>query len=73
MRIALKRRKHKGSHFHGIIKGGSPYHDALQRHAKTLIFDALRVHNGNLTHAARALGLQRTYLYVLLRRFGRVD
>jgi len=32
-----------------------------------IISEALRRHNGNRTHTAKALGLQRTYLIRLIR------
>lgn len=46
------------------------YHDAVRAFKKTFLARALQAHNGNRTHTARALGLQRTYLTRLLREFG---
>ncbi|MGH7393372.1 MAG: helix-turn-helix domain-containing protein [Candidatus Rokuibacteriota bacterium] len=37
---------------------------------RALIVEALRDSRGNVTHAARALGIQRTYLHRLLRQHG---
>ena len=44
-----------------------PYHDQVRAFRTSLILDALTGHRGNRTHAARALGLQRTYLVRLMR------
>ena len=35
-----------------------------------IISGVLQAHHGNRTHAARALGLQRTYLLRLMRQYG---
>jgi len=45
------------------------YHQAVEAFKKHLIRTTLASTNGNRTHAARALGLQRTYLLRLLRDF----
>lgn len=37
---------------------------------KRLLAEALCAYGGNRTHAAQALGLQRTYLLRLIRDFG---
>jgi DNA-binding NtrC family response regulator len=43
------------------------YHDAVSDFKRRLIESTLREVEGNRTHAARALGLQRTYLLRLIR------
>ena len=45
------------------------YHQAVGGFKKGLIRTTLERHQGNRTHAARALGLQRTYLLRLIRNF----
>ena len=47
----------------------APYHCEVDRFKKDLIRATLEAHQGNRTHAARALGLQRTYLLRLIRDF----
>ena len=47
----------------------APYYCEVERFKKDLIRAALEAHRGNRTHAARALGLQRTYLLRLIRDF----
>ncbi len=46
------------------------YHDAVSDFKRRLIEATLRAVHGNRTHAARALGLQRTYLLRLIRDLG---
>jgi DNA-binding NtrC family response regulator len=46
------------------------YHDAVSAFKRRLIEATLHQAHGNRTHAARALGLQRTYLLRLIREFG---
>lgn len=46
------------------------YHDAVSDFKRRLIEVTLRQARGNRTHAARALGLQRTYLLRLIRELG---
>ena len=46
------------------------FHEAVAEFKRELIRETLRRHGGNLTHAAAALGLQRTHLYVVMRRLG---
>jgi hypothetical protein len=46
------------------------YHDAVRGFKRDLIARTLAEHNGNRTHAARTLGLQRTYLLRLIRDLG---
>ena len=48
---------------------GITYHGEVVRFKKNLIRTALEAHRGNRTHAARALGLRRTYLLRLMRDF----
>jgi DNA-binding NtrC family response regulator len=43
------------------------YHRAVSQFKRTLIELTLRESQGNRTHAARQLGLQRTYLLRLIR------
>jgi len=46
------------------------WHGAVTDFKRRLLEEALRSAGGNRTHAARALGLQRTYLLRLIREFG---
>ena len=46
------------------------YHGAVSEFKRQLIESTLRETRGNRTHAARALGLQRTYLLRLIRELG---
>lgn len=46
------------------------YHDAVSAFKRQLIEAALQRMRGNRTHAARVLGLQRTYLLRLIRDLG---
>jgi len=46
------------------------YHGAVSEFKRRLIETTLRQAQGNRTHAARALGLQRTYLLRLIRDLG---
>ena len=48
----------------------SAYHKEVETFKKELLRTALEAHGGNRTHAATALGLQRTYLLRLIREFG---
>jgi DNA-binding NtrC family response regulator len=42
------------------------WHEAVRRFKRALVEQALARNNGNRTHAARTLGLQRTYLLRLI-------
>ena len=46
------------------------YHGAVSDFKRRLIEATLHQARGNRTHAARALGLQRTYLLRLIRELG---
>lgn len=46
------------------------YHGAVSEFKRRLIEATLHQARGNRTHAARALGLQRTYLLRLIRELG---
>jgi DNA-binding NtrC family response regulator len=46
------------------------YHGAVCEFKRRLIEATLEQAHGNRTHAARALGLQRTYLLRLIRELG---
>jgi DNA-binding NtrC family response regulator len=46
------------------------YHGAVSDFKRRLIETTLHQARGNRTHAARALGLQRTYLLRLIRELG---
>jgi DNA-binding NtrC family response regulator len=46
------------------------YHGAVSEFKRRLIEATLHQARGNRTHAARALGLQRTYLLRLMRDLG---
>ncbi len=45
----------------------SAYHKEVEAFKKQFLQTTLEAHRGNRTHAARALGLQRTYLLRLMR------
>jgi DNA-binding NtrC family response regulator len=45
----------------------SAFHQGVEAYKKQLLQVTLEAHGGNRTHAARALGLQRTYLLRLMR------
>jgi DNA-binding NtrC family response regulator len=47
----------------------SAFHQGVEGFKKQLLQTTLEAHRGNRTHAARALGLQRTYLVRLMRDF----
>lgn len=47
----------------------SAYQKEVEAFRRQLIQSALEANDGNRTHAARALGLQRTYLLRLIRLF----
>jgi transcriptional regulator with GAF, ATPase, and Fis domain len=46
------------------------YYEAVRAFQRSVLARALAEHTGNVTHAARALGLQRTYLLRLMHRHG---
>jgi DNA-binding NtrC family response regulator len=52
---------------HDPIECPADYHDAVSQFKRKLIEVTLRESQGNRTHAARLLGLQRTYLLRLIR------
>jgi len=54
------------------VSSGTPagYHGAVSDFKRRLIEATLQQMRGNRTHAARALGLQRTYLLRLIRELG---
>jgi len=45
----------------------SAFHQGVEAYKRQLLQTTLEAHRGNRTHAARALGLQRTYLLRLMR------
>jgi DNA-binding NtrC family response regulator len=49
------------------------YHDAIRVFRRDLLRHALTVSAGNRTHAARLLGVQRTYFMRLIRDLGADD
>ncbi len=49
-------------------KCATAYQKEVDKFKKELIRRVLEEHHGNRTHAARALGLQRTYLLRLMRQ-----
>jgi len=55
-----------------VTSGGCTitFHGAVSDFKRRLIEASLRHAHGNRTHAARALGLQRTYLLRLIRELG---
>ena len=60
---------------HPLLIGGQEsraldYHGAVVDFKRRLIEATLHRARGNRTHAARALGLQRTYLLRLIRELG---
>ena len=46
------------------------YYDAVRQFKRLLLIETLVAYSGNRTHAARALGLQRTYLLRLMGEYG---
>ena len=48
-------------------QGNTAYARQIEAYRRTLLEHALARHRGNRTHAARYLGLQRTYFGRLLR------
>jgi DNA-binding NtrC family response regulator len=48
----------------------SVYHEEVEDFKRDLIARTIIAHGGNRTHAAKALGLQRTYLLRLIRELG---
>lgn len=48
----------------------SRYAAAVREFKATFLAQVLREHGGNRTAAARALGLQRTFLQFLIKKFG---
>jgi DNA-binding NtrC family response regulator len=48
----------------------TPYRTAVVAFKRELIETTLRDHAGNRTHAARALGIRRTYLLRLISHLG---
>ena len=52
------------------LAASETWHAAILDFKRGLIAGALRASAGNRTRAARALGLQRTYLLRLMRDFG---
>ncbi|MGH9460151.1 MAG: helix-turn-helix domain-containing protein [Vicinamibacteria bacterium] len=46
------------------------YHQHVDNFKRELLTQTLLAHCGNRTHAAKALGLQRTYLLRLMRELG---
>jgi DNA-binding NtrC family response regulator len=53
-----------------VVPAWASYHGAVSEFKRRLIEATLRQAQGNRTHAARALGLQRTYLLRLIRDLG---
>ena len=53
-----------------VASPAASYHGAVCEFKRRLIETTLRQAQGNRTHAARALGLQRTYLLRLIRELG---
>lgn len=52
------------------MRADAPFHKAVREFKRKLVQSALEATQGNRTQAARLLGLQRTYLYRLLRELG---
>ena len=50
-----------------VLPCPADYHEAVSEFKRRLIEVTLREAHGNRTHAARVLGLQRTYLLRLMR------
>jgi DNA-binding NtrC family response regulator len=53
-----------------VVPPLASYHGAVSEFKRRLIEATLHQVRGNRTHAARALGLQRTYLLRLIRELG---
>jgi DNA-binding NtrC family response regulator len=55
----------------GLIRDSArSFHASVEEYKRGLIVSALRRAGGNRTHAARMLGLQRTYLSRIIRDLG---
>jgi hypothetical protein len=52
------------------VRRAAPYHTTITDFRRRLIETTLEEHGGNRTHAAQALGIQRTYLLRLIRDLG---
>ena len=50
--------------------GGGTFHERAEGFRRSLIAEALEASGGNQTQAAKALGLQRTYLARLIKKYG---
>ena len=46
------------------------FHDRVEQSRREILAEALAAHDGNQTRAAEALGLQRTYLARLIKKYG---
>ena len=55
------------------VTGAAPLYEAIGEFKRGVIVNALREHGGNRTRAARALGVQRTYLMRLMRELAIKD
>jgi DNA-binding NtrC family response regulator len=53
-----------------LLESSLGYHGAVSAFKRRLIEATLQQVSGNRTHAARVLGLQRTYLLRLIRELG---
>lgn len=52
------------------LSGEMSYREAMERHSRVLVSEALKQTGGNQTRAAEALQMHRSYLARLLKRFG---
>jgi transcriptional regulator with GAF, ATPase, and Fis domain len=53
-----------------LVAHDTPYDEAVRRIEHALVARALELANGNLTHAARRLGIKRTRLFKIRERLG---
>ena len=55
----------------GVAAGSSVlWHDAMRAFQRRLLQDSLAAHGGNVSEAAKALGIARSHAYELVRQLG---
>ena len=53
-----------------VLSGNSPFHEAIDECRRNLILQALAQAQGNRAAAAKHLGIERSYLFKLIKSFG---
>ena len=61
----LKSGKHQTDSFSGIT-----YHEARQTFERTFLIEQLNRHNWNISQTAQAIGVERAYLYKIMKKLG---